>query len=80
MMGLRYQMESRKELEEEARRQYLKEKAVVDNEIEKLKEQEMSKMVVEQQKKKKVYEGMLEEFKLKEEFRMQEAVSEQQQL
>ena len=38
----------------------------------------MSKMVVEQQKKKKVYEGMLEEFKLKEEFRMQEAVSEQQ--
>ena len=30
MMSLKYQMENRRELEEEARKQYLKEKGVVD--------------------------------------------------
>ena len=30
MMSLKYQMENRRELEEEARKQYLKEKSVVD--------------------------------------------------
>ena len=73
-------MESRKGLEEEARREYLKQKAVVDREVEMLREQELNKMLVEQEKKKKVYEGMVEQFKFKEGLRMQEMVSEQQQL
>ena len=48
MMSLKYQMENRKELEQEARKQYLKEKAVVDRQVEQLREQEMSKIVAEQ--------------------------------
>jgi hypothetical protein len=32
-------------------------------------------MIVEQEKKKKVYESMVEQFKLKDELRMQEAVA-----
>ena len=56
----------------------MKEKAVVDREVEVLREQEMSKMLVEQEKKKKVYEGMVEQFKFKEGLRMQELVSEQE--
>lgn len=48
MMSLKYQMENRKELEQEARKQYLKEKAVVDRQVEQLREQEMSKILAEQ--------------------------------
>jgi len=43
-----------------------------------LREQELNKMLVEQEKKKKVYEGMVQQFKLKEGLRMQEMVSEQE--
>ena len=48
---LQAQMEGRKELEREARKEYLKEKDAADKEVQRLIEEERKKIEVEQEKK-----------------------------
>lgn len=68
---LKSQMENRKELEREARMEYEKEKAVVDRQVQKLIEEERRKIEVEQEKKRQLYNIMVDQYKAKEQMRAQ---------
>ena len=65
-------MEWKVELEKEARQEYLKERDVVNAEYEKMVQNEIEKRSREEEKKRKMYEIMLEQYELKEKVRREE--------
>ena len=64
-------MIDRKQLEREARVEYLKEKDVVDKQMQKLIEDERKRIEAEEKKKKEYYNTMLEQYELKNKIRIQ---------
>ncbi len=64
-------MAQRKELEEEARRQYLKQKEQADRQVRKLIEEQRNRIQAEEQRKKQYYNTMLEQYEAKNKIRLQ---------
>lgn len=64
-------MAQRKELEEEARRQYLKQKEQADRQVRKLIEEERNRIQTEEQRKKQYYNTMLQQYEAKNKIRLQ---------
>ena len=63
-------MAQRKELEEEARRQYLKQKEQADRQVRKLIEEQRNRIQAEEQRKKQYYNTMLEQYEAKNKIRL----------
>lgn len=64
-------MAQRKELEEEARRQYLKQKEQADIQVRKLIEEQRNRIQAQEQRKKQYYNTMLEQYEAKNKIRLQ---------
>lgn len=64
-------MAQRKDLEEEARRQYLKQKEQADRQVRKLIEEQRNRIQAEEQRKKQYYNTMLEQYEAKNKIRLQ---------
>ena len=63
-------MAQRKELVEEARRQYLKQKEQADRQVRKLIEEQRNRIQAEEQRKKQYYNTMLEQYEAKNKIRL----------
>lgn len=73
-------MAQRKELEEEARRQYLKEKEQADRQVQKLIEEQRNRIQVEEKRKKEYYNTMVEQYEAKNKIRIQMEIQNRNEL